>query len=257
LKGFTKAKECFAGGKAESKTSNCVQIILFLTDGKDTSKFKPSSLHSGSGKLSDNVVILTYSVGSGADPVMPKKIACQNSGIWTHVDDGGPINDAMASYYTLFAASIVNTEPRWTPKYQDSNTKTLLLAACMPIFDLRATNVQSLAGVVCMDLNVIIDLAKFKLKPGYAATMTAMRASATACPTITYPATTLRRLRLLANPAGVCDATDQTDDIPAPTVAPTGSGGGSTVNGARGTSGCSRMSVAIGLVFSLLASTRF
>jgi len=223
--GFQKAKECFEGGLAAApkRSSSCVQVILFLTDGVDGKNFKASDLSLTGSVPMEGIVMLTYSIGDNADEVLPKKIACQHNGIWRRIADNdlSKVGNAMASYYQLFAANIDASKPRWS-QYLDSVTNTALLTSCLPIYNTRVAGVKALAGVVCMDLNVVIDLATFRKKNEYSTVFASMQSEAKKCPTITYTPSIMRRLRLEAGgEQAVCTEIDQTDEIP-PAVTTTG-----------------------------------
>merc|ERR1712118_310035 len=72
------------------------------------------------------IPIFTYSFGDEitADPSnplaqLPKKIACQNSGIAYQIPDGQPLVDTMVDYYKYFSNGLSATDPhlqkvRWT-----------------------------------------------------------------------------------------------------------------------------------------------
>ena len=66
-----------------------------------------------------------------ADPSKPRELACKNSGIWFQIEDGGNIADSMASYYTLYAEGMSDTEVvRWSD-YEGAFTKERLIAGCL------------------------------------------------------------------------------------------------------------------------------
>jgi hypothetical protein len=82
------------------------------------------------------------------------------------VADDGDLAGAMASYYELFAAGVQTCSVRWMP-YTTASTKTDVLAACLPIFEL-ANGASScdgttptgqwskLLGVSCVDINIMV-----------------------------------------------------------------------------------------------------
>jgi len=236
--GFAMAKRVFAAslGANPPRSSNCVQAILFLTDGRDSKGFQLSSLDTGL----EGVVVFTYSVGDDADNTVPKQIACKTNGIWNRIADNNlaAVADTMASYFQLFAASIDSTVPRWN-EYADSVSGVQLLASCLPVYD-RSGSTKNLAGVVCMDMNVVIDLPTFKAKPGYATVAESMRSASTSCPVIHQTAATMQRLRReAAGDDGVCTENDMRG-IPNPTTTSTPPAGDPSASRASRAMGPSR-----------------
>merc|ERR1712224_418529 len=92
------------------RSSGCVQTILFLTDGEDSSGFQVADLKDLD---LEGVVLFTYTLGDGAAKELPKEMACASFGIWNHIPDGGDVENTMAKYYMLFAANIDATQARW------------------------------------------------------------------------------------------------------------------------------------------------
>merc|ERR1740138_716390 len=99
---------------SSSQTSSmCNGIVLFLTDGVDTSEMPVSLVAQLNGEL--NFAVFTYPFGAGADSTKPKAIACANNGIWYQVADGGNIEDAMSDYFRYYAAPLaVHKQIRWS-----------------------------------------------------------------------------------------------------------------------------------------------
>eukprot|EP00747_Dinoflagellata_sp_TGD_P136253 gnl/TRDRNA2_/TRDRNA2_175530_c5_seq9.p1 gnl/TRDRNA2_/TRDRNA2_175530_c5~~gnl/TRDRNA2_/TRDRNA2_175530_c5_seq9.p1 ORF type:complete len:337 (-),score=56.11 gnl/TRDRNA2_/TRDRNA2_175530_c5_seq9:67-1029(-) len=197
--GFEAASKSFKNAIIEQKTSGCLQIILFLTDGIDKSGFVADDL---AALNLEGVYIFTYTFGADADKVLPKELACRTNAIWSHVPDGGDVENIMAKYYLLFAASIDTSQVRWV-EYDDGVTGETLAAGCLPAFD--ESSVKALIGVACMDMNVIVDVPAFKEKDGYDETWKQMREAAESCARINFAATTLQRMRREASGSGgVC-----------------------------------------------------
>jgi len=205
--GFERVAKVLANSKKESRTSGCVQTVLFLTDGKDTSGFLPSDIKSMG---MEGVVILTYSFGEEADDRLPRQIACQNDGIWYPVKSEDQIEDTMAKYYGLFAAGIDSDTVRWV-EYADAISGTQLLAGCLPAYD-RSQSIPVLIGVSCMDINVIISLDSLYTKPTYQEMRQKMEEVTKKCPTIRYAKNTLQQLRAQVSERSVCKACDLTDE---------------------------------------------
>lgn len=205
--GFQRVSKVLANSRKEGRTSGCVQTVLFLTDGKDTSGFLPSDI---STMDMDGVVILTYSFGEEADDRLPRQIACQSGGIWYPVKQKDQIEDTMANYYSLFAVGIDSDTVRWV-EYTDMITGTQLLAGCLPAYD-RSQSIPVLIGVSCMDINVIISLDTLYMKPTYQEMRDKMAGVTKKCPTIKYAENTLQQLRMTVSEKSVCKACDLTDE---------------------------------------------
>lgn len=206
--GLEKAGLAFTNAlTTKQDTSKCTQILIFLTDGVDTQGFKAKDVKGIRGL--EGVTFMTYSFGNDiGDQQVVKKMACQNDGIWHRIPDGGDIATTMASYYQIFAASIDAKEERWV-EYDDAATGTSLMAACLSVYD-RSSSVRLLNGVVCIDLNVIIDIPTFKGKDTDNTAWTAMREAATSCTPIRVSANDLNTFREMQG--GVCRPCDNTDE---------------------------------------------
>jgi uncharacterized protein YegL len=145
----------------------CSNVILMLTDG--SADFSDDNYATVKKKLkTNNIVLFTYALGSGADSTVMKRLACENDGIFYKVKDGASLGEAMSSYYAYYAASISNTGVRWI-LYTDAITGTELLAACTPLYDTTDPTVEISVtfGVVCMDLNVIRSVEDLRTDPGW------------------------------------------------------------------------------------------
>eukprot|EP00929_Paragymnodinium_shiwhaense_P038093 TRINITY_DN20191_c0_g1_i1.p1 TRINITY_DN20191_c0_g1~~TRINITY_DN20191_c0_g1_i1.p1 ORF type:complete len:637 (+),score=37.27 TRINITY_DN20191_c0_g1_i1:136-2046(+) len=212
--GLQLAGEALAAGKASGRTSGCASMVIFLTDGVDSEGFKASEVKDIPG-LKD-AVLLTYSFGTGiGDQQLVKKLACQNSGIWHEVPDGGDIASIMSNYYMPLAASMNSPRARWLT-YKDMGTGTDLVSACCPIYDSSA-EVRLLNGVACMDLNVVIDLPTFSWKEDYNRAWYEMLNSATTCSTGNISDAHLDFFRRKHPAGGACKACDM-DDSDCPTM---------------------------------------
>jgi len=100
----------------------------------------------------------------GADTEAGKKLACENQGISYAVDDTGDLAGVMSGYYEYFAAAVDNAGARWV-NYNDFASGTELLSACSPFYDKRDPDAltTTLAGVVCMDINVMKSVTDLRL----------------------------------------------------------------------------------------------
>mmetsp|Transcript_34583 Transcript_34583/g.64529 ORF Transcript_34583/g.64529 Transcript_34583/m.64529 type:complete len:847 (+) Transcript_34583:126-2666(+) len=144
-----------------SSSSACTKTILFLTDG--IAEFTESDfLYVEDKATTNNVVLFTYALGSGADTSVTQRLACDNDGIHYSVADGADLSEVMSSYYSYFAASISYTGARWI-LYDDFATGTELLAACTPMYDqTNPSEMAILIGVICMDINMIVDTTRLR-----------------------------------------------------------------------------------------------
>merc|ERR1719253_1925948 len=143
-------------------------MILFMTDGADTSGLPILDVIADEQqKLGSEVVIFTYSFGSGVSPedaALPRKIACQNQGVAYVIPDGSDLGDVMSQYYTYFANAKKSDQTRWV-KYADSFTEEILMAGCLPVYDPDSVY-PSVVGVFCIDLNIIMSFEELQNQPG-------------------------------------------------------------------------------------------
>ena len=84
-------------------TSNCHTAILFLTDGVMSDGYTASQVYNliNQRNAAYDATVFTYSLGSGADDVIPKAIACETGGIWAGIPDGDDLSSYMTGYYTV------------------------------------------------------------------------------------------------------------------------------------------------------------
>jgi len=180
---FDNAFEVLLNSQTDGKSSRCSPIMLFMTDGVDESgRDMLDEIAIMQGQLAKPVPIHTYTFGEFEGlPVeeqrkaqLPVKIACANKGIGYEITDGGDLASTMSDYYRYWANSVPISEAtspskRWV-KYIDAGTgDTELFAGCSPIYDpleLLDGDVN-LLGVVCMDINMIIDLEDLEGKADY------------------------------------------------------------------------------------------
>lgn len=144
------------------------RILMFLTDGVMAS---PSwdEANDDSGWFSEqvgmhNVVTFTYAFGSGADVNVPRKLACDNGGMFYEIPDNDPdMGDIMSSYFTYLVASMQFNGARWV-SYTELLTGSELLTACSPAYDQTqlGQEVSILLGVVCVDMTIIVDIDTLK-----------------------------------------------------------------------------------------------
>ena len=132
--------------------SNCEKIILFLTDGRDTSgenraSIKPSKMAAVierlqtelANKTGKRATIFTYSMSDDADDGIPRQIACANNGAWAFIGFHTKTLDALNSYYLYEAAKRRTESPFWIEPYEDASGLGLVTTVAMPFYA-RGTN---------------------------------------------------------------------------------------------------------------------
>mmetsp|Transcript_18889 Transcript_18889/g.31516 ORF Transcript_18889/g.31516 Transcript_18889/m.31516 type:complete len:755 (-) Transcript_18889:211-2475(-) len=203
-----------------SSSSACTKAILFLTDG--VAEFTDDNyLYVNNKAELNNVIFFTYALGSDADTTVTHKLACDNNGIFYNIADGADLSEVMSSYYTYFAASISFTGARWI-LYNDFATGTELLTACTPMYDVSdiSNEIAQLIGVICMDMNMIVDVARLRNHSEWDNLFSRVQATAQACSTswsgisTQYKLTILERLREqnAGNGAELCNNEEVIDD---------------------------------------------
>jgi len=145
--------------------SPCQDIILFMTDGANSGGSDPV-------QVADNAVassymtgtklrLFTYTFGSGAEKSIPRQLACAHNGAYQHIEDGGNLKQAMASYFSYLAADLSLAQSyhptrkipiRWTPWFEDGQGTGQIAGVCAPVFDMTL-NPPDLFGVVCQGIH--------------------------------------------------------------------------------------------------------
>jgi hypothetical protein len=150
---------------------------------------------------------LSRLTGSAADPPRAPQ----------SVSDDGDLAGAMASYFELFAAGLQSCAVRWI-EYEDSVTRTPLLAACLPVFELAngastcdggggAGQWSKLLGVSCVDMNIMVDLPTLKAHAQYPQFKAAYEAATKTCPSIQVSDSVRADMQARINQAGAtCSA---------------------------------------------------
>jgi len=146
---------------------SCQNIVLFLTDGEASFEQRDYDFVS-SQKAKNQVTIFSYALGNGANREVGQKVSELSGGQFNYIEDGGDLKGAMSSYYTFFADRQQSRAVRWL-LYSDFITGFPLLAACAPFYDAvdPATNIAPILGVVCMDMNVIVQYSEVALRPDF------------------------------------------------------------------------------------------
>ena len=150
----------FATGSQNDRSSNCHRTILFLSDGEATVGVKePTALSQYIANQNVySATIFTYALGSGADEVMTKKIACEAGGIYTKIPDSGgdDLRKYMSSYYKLYAVlqgKIENSDfVTWVEPYLFNNGVTGTTVST-PVYD-RTVTPPHWVGVLGIDFPV-------------------------------------------------------------------------------------------------------
>ena len=211
-----------------SATSSCTRAILFLSDGDPNSWEDSDYATLRSDTASNSIKVFTYALGSGANPTILKRIACQNNGGFWQVGDGGDLGDAMSDYFKFLAPMQAPCQVRWT-RYIGYSTGTPLLAACIPAFQKATAGastscaggttgcMNSLIGVMCMDVSLIVPVETLEARSDYAAFNSRVIADQTACTQVTPTSAQLQYLRsTIPSQFGnaVCSAEDLNADVP-------------------------------------------
>ena len=146
---------------------SCQNIVLFLTDGEASFEQRDYDFVS-SQKAKIQVTIFSYALGNGANREVGQKVSELSGGQFNYIEDGGDLKGAMSSYYTFFADRQQSRAVRWL-LYSDFITGFPLLGACAPFYDAvdPATNIAPIIGVVCMDMNVIVQYSEVALRPDF------------------------------------------------------------------------------------------
>ena len=158
---------------ATELTSNCQTAIIFLTDGIPTAGL------TGTTQLEDRVrslnrnpdgtlkaALFTFTLGNNVQETLPFSFACQNQGIFTHVNDGGNLREQMSQYYEYYATLRQSDSERvvWVEPYIDASGAGLLVTASRAVYD-GSTTPPRLVGVVAVD-TLVSDLKAAGLRAG-------------------------------------------------------------------------------------------
>jgi hypothetical protein len=239
MKGFQEAFLLFKDSdKADPPAkTGCNKLILFMTDGVDASSKGNAMLKEIKALQTDfgtEIPIFTYSFGDeiSADPSnslaqLPKKIACQNSGIAYQIPDGQPLVDTMVDYYKYFSNGLSATDPhlqkvRWT-EYTDGWVGGRLLAGCMAVYDKnkKSAGQVDLLGVTCMDMNVILPLGigtgespnnPLEARDNYPTFKDAIDEESNRCMAVSHDQSSLQRMRRAHPDSSECKACDTQDE---------------------------------------------
>ena len=152
----------------DKSCSGCQKIILFLTDGKDTSmsgsqSIRPSDMATLIDELQDDLVsktgqravIFTYSITQQSDDAILRQIACSNDGAWSLIDLRTDPLDALNSYFSYIAAGRSPGSPIWIEPYEDTNGLGTVTTVAMPFYASQTSrNHRVFLGVVGVDVRL-------------------------------------------------------------------------------------------------------
>ena len=140
----------------ERKTcSGCEKVIIFLTDGRDTSGTRGGGIKASvmnariaeyqkrlEEQTSRRASIFTFSLGKDADDSIPRQIACNNDGSWSFIkDDDDPLT-AMRSFYLFLTARRTSGTPIWTEPYMDDSGLGEIITVAKPVFSQGSGSVK-------------------------------------------------------------------------------------------------------------------
>ncbi len=163
-----------------------------------------------------DATVFTYSLGSGADDVVPKAIACETGGIWAGIPDGDDLSSYMTGYYKLLAMGLGDGANEgftaWVEPYAFSTGGGMGTTVSAPVYD-RSASPPMFIGVAGIDFTV--DFMQEVAGDSYEAVLGALVTQSTArCPDFTINECELQALRKLSGGteamcAGECTATTE------------------------------------------------
>ena len=154
-KAFSIFKDSINSQGNSQNTAGCERIISFLTDGVMNDKDWLASMDGQKAALPGNEPHLhTHLVKGRIQKFL--RLACDNRGWMTKVEDGNPaLKHAMACYFEYFANKIPDTNassvPRWTEFYLDSSGQGKMTTVALPVFS-SLSGRRLFVGVVGIDV---------------------------------------------------------------------------------------------------------
>ena len=212
---FEAAFDLLGASTTYEYTSNCHTAILFLTDGVMSDGYTESQVYNliNSRNAAYDATVFTYSLGSGADDVIPKAIACETGGIWAGIPDGDDLSSYMTGYYKLLAMGLGDGANEgftaWVEPYAFSTGGGMGTTVSAPVYD-RSASPPMFIGVAGIDFTV--DFMLEVAGNSYATVLNALVTQSTArCPDFTISECELQALRKLSGGteamcAGECTA---------------------------------------------------
>ncbi|CAN0427083.1 unnamed protein product [Pylaiella littoralis] len=149
-----------ASREAEEASSNCQTAVVFLTDGDTnvglTTEETIALIDERNADIGAQV--FSFSLGTNADKVTSKQIACDTGGIYEHVDDGGDLSQAMAFFYRYYAIGLGENQDfvAVTDIYAFATGGDLGFTVAAPVYDTNSSTSSQpvFLGVVAMDFKV-------------------------------------------------------------------------------------------------------
>eukprot|EP01083_Nonionella_stella_P109493 319343_1 len=132
-----------------SQGTSCQTSIIFLTDG--ITKSTPYSIIEHRNTDDIAAVVFSYTLGSGADPVVATQIANMTGGIYAHIDDSDAnLITTMSQYYLYYAFGGVSDDDGivLTSPYLSFSTGVVMCTMAMPVY----IDNTYFVGVVATDL---------------------------------------------------------------------------------------------------------
>ena len=149
----------------DAQCTSCQKIILFLTDGKDTSGWneksvKPSEIADTidrfqwrlKHKTRKQATIFTFSMSNDADDAIPRQIACANGGAWAYVGPRTDPLDSLISFYLYTTAGLQGRSPIWIEPYEDAFGLGNVTTVAMPFYARGDSDLDIFLGVVGHDV---------------------------------------------------------------------------------------------------------
>ena len=214
---FDEAFDLIDASTTYEYTSNCHTAILFLTDG-EMSTGTASQVYNliNQRNAAYDATVFTYSLGSGADDVIPKQIACETGGLWAGIPDGNDLSSYMTGYYKLLAMGLGDGANEgfvaWVEPYAFSTGGGMGTTVSAPVYD-RSASPPMFIGVAGIDFTV--DFMQEVAGCSYETVLNALVAQSTAqCPDFTINECELQALRKLSGGtaamcAGECTTTTE------------------------------------------------
>ncbi|CAM9745263.1 unnamed protein product [Ascophyllum nodosum] len=142
----------------EGASSSCQTAIVFLTDGKATLGDSTEEVIAKIETRNEDIgaQVFSFSLGTLADKLTAKQIACDTGGIYEHVEDGGDLSQAMAFFYRFYAIGLGDNEDfvAVTDIYAFTTNGDLGFTIASPVYDKNSTGQPVFLGVVAMDFKV-------------------------------------------------------------------------------------------------------
>merc|ERR1712085_240811 len=115
--------------------------------------------------LKSDVVFFTYTIGTGADKSIAKRLACENKGVFYPVPDGADLDTIMGMYFQYFSTGQEVCSNNYV-SYTAVGTGSKLYGACMPMYN-RTGKEKSLLGVSCLDVNLLGNMETMRSQAGW------------------------------------------------------------------------------------------